>query len=105
MEGFQNWAEKALNRPMYARRYRYQLVWYRYQKATASFCVGGTGTSKSGTSTTFPFFSILFLFFSFFFGIAVPIYKYALFECPPSRIPLNAHFFSCSYSSQPDLCS
>ena len=106
MEGFQNWAEKALNWPMYTRR-------YRYQKGTTSFYVTGTSTSKSGTGTTVPFFIfILFIYFclyffsySFFFGTTVPIYKYTFFECPPSRIPLNAHFISCSYSAQPDLYS
>ena len=94
----------------------------------AKITPGGTGTNKCGTSTEWPlplfaqvvpvpvrvvpvpngpflFFFLLFsLFFSIFckFGTLVPIYRYTLFECPPSRIPLNAHFSPYSYSAQPD---
>ena len=56
MEGFKKWAEKSLNRPMYSRRYRYRM-------ATASFCAGGTGISKSYTSTTVLFFFSYFILF------------------------------------------
>ena len=79
----------------------------------------GTGTSKCGTSTEWPLpifpqvvpvpvrvvpvplAHYFFFFFSYFlkFGTVVPIYRYILFECPPSRIPLNAYFSPCSYSA------
>ena len=82
----------------------------------------GTDTNKCGTSTEWPlplfaqvvpvpvplshiFFFFSFLFFlSYFckFGTVVSIYRYTLFKCPPSQIPLNAHFSPCSYSAQPD---
>ena len=71
---------------------------------TAPFCTSGTGTGESGTGTTVPqIFFCLFVFLYFCkFGTVVPIHKYILFECPPSRIPLNAHFSPCSYSAQID---
>ena len=81
MEGFQNWAEKALNWPMYTRR-------YRYQKGTASFYVTGTSTSKSGTGTTVPFFIfILFIYFCLYF------FSYSFFfleqQCQYTNIPFS----------------
>ena len=103
MEGLQKWEEKSPNLAMYARRYR-----YRYRMVTTTFCLSGTGTGKSGTGTTVPYFLFYFYLFILYFcnfGTVVPIYRYTLFEFPPSRIPLNAHFFSHSYSAQPDLCS
>ena len=81
---------------------------------------GGTGTSKCGTGIEWPlplfaqvvpvpipvplshFFSFFFLSYFCKFGTVVPIYRYTLFECPPSRIPLNAHFSPCLYSAQPN---
>ena len=113
MEGLQKWAEKK------------NLIW--------PCTPDGTGTSKCGTDTEWPlplfaqvvsvpvrvvpvplshiyiyiYIYYIIFFFSYFckFGTIVSIYRYTLFECPLSRIPLNAHFFSHSYFAQPDLCS
>ena len=42
----------------------------------------------------------IYILYFYKLGTVVPIYKYILFECLPSRISLHAHFSSCSYSAQ-----
>ena len=43
--GSKNEGEKAFQMAQNARRYRYQLVWYRYHYGTVAFIIMGTGTN------------------------------------------------------------
>ena len=46
MKGFKkNERKRAFLMAHYAQRYRYQLIWYRYQNVTATFFIMGTGTN------------------------------------------------------------
>ena len=51
-----------------------------------------------------PNFIYIYIYISFLYfyklGTVVPMYKYILFECFPSRISLHTHLSPCSYSAQ-----
>ena len=90
--------------------YRYTLVVYRYTLATASLCVGCTGTlwrvyrytlatvhfCIRCTGTPVPFFFLFFLFIIFYYiflqiGNSGADVKFVFADCLPFQVLLHAH--------------